>query len=226
MTIIILGFFLYFADIIISLFISISIIDRLYIKKKYNKKEHFHLYNDLFSWEIFFILISISNILQIISSFFTEDLLIFNFLFKLSILIYYNNFWSKMIHSEKLMNMITYERHYFAGIIPLAIVIVLLILNLEVSVLLVIFFLTSLLPYLLISIFLRNTGISLENSIKVCIGSIIIGMGLFFNQSLLKILSLSFQIPILVIDLMHVINPSLLIIGTLVIFESFRKEVF
>jgi len=221
-----LGILLYLVDIILSLIISISIIDRLYITKKYNKKEHFHLYNDLFSWEIFFILVSISNILQIISSFFIEDLLISYFLIKISILIFYNNFWFKMIHSEKIMNIITYERHYFAGIIPIVIVFVIFILNFEVTLLMILFFLTSFLPFLLITLFLRNSNMTIRNTLEVSIGSIFFVLSLLLNPIFLENLIVSFQIPFLIKDLKFFIAPLSLLIGILLVFEILRKKIF
>lgn len=226
MTTILLGIFLYLVDMIISLIISISIIDKLYITKKYNKKEHFHRYNDLFSWEIFFLLVSISNILQIISSFFTENLPISNLLFKISILIFYNNFWLKMIHVEKIMNVITYERHYFAGIIPIIIVIVIFILNFEVTFLLIIFLATSFLPFLLVTLFLRNTGITIRNTLEVSIGTIFFGLSLLLNPVFLKNLIPYLQIPISMMDLMFFVAPLSLLIGTLLIIEILRKQIF
>lgn len=223
---VIFSIFLYLGDIILSLIISISIIEKLYISKKFNKKDHFHFYNELFSWEIFFILLSISNSLQIISSVLLTDTIIAKFLLEISILIMYNNFWLKIIHTEKLMNLITYERHYFAGIIPIVIVLVIFILNLEVSVLLLVFLATSLLPFLFVTLFLRNTGITLKKTAEICVGSFFFGSSLFLNPIFLKNLSRFIQIPISIINLMYIIVPLFLIIGTLIIFDTFRKDIF
>jgi len=226
MIVFILGIILYLADIFISLAISILIIKSLYISKKFNKQNHFHFYNDLFSWELFFIFVCISNLLLIIASFYSMNFFISNFLLKISILIMYNNFWSKIIHTEKFMNIITYERHYYASIIPLVMVVFLFILNLEVSILISIFLATSLLPFLFISIFLRNTEITREKSLKICLGTIFFGTSLFLNPIMLNNFDTYIQIPNLMIVLMYILAPLSLIIGTLLVFETFWKEIF
>ncbi|MFX1481249.1 MAG: hypothetical protein ACFFCI_24475, partial [Promethearchaeota archaeon] len=53
--------------IIASVFLVAAIIvNRLYVSKKFSKSENFDLYNDLFSWETFFISIGIVNVIEIV----------------------------------------------------------------------------------------------------------------------------------------------------------------
>ena len=61
-------------NIIFSISISLGIIYKLYVRKKFNKTEHFHLYNDLFSWEIYFFIMAAINIIQIISIIFHQHI--------------------------------------------------------------------------------------------------------------------------------------------------------
>ena len=203
------GFIIYLVDIVFSLIIAFLVIEKLYISKKFNKEAHFHLYNDLFSWEMFFILLSISNIIQIIILFNITNTFILNLLFKISLLLMYNNFWSKIIHSERLMNIITYEKHYFAGIIPFIIIVTLFIFIYDIIILIIIFILTSILPLLIIEIFLKNTGVTMRQSLIISIGVIFFGMGFIFNPGLLSNLVGLIEIPDLLISLTYFIAPLL-----------------
>ncbi|MFX1502670.1 MAG: hypothetical protein ACFFDH_17045, partial [Promethearchaeota archaeon] len=60
------------------------------------------------------------------------------------------------------MNKITYERHYYGGIIPLIIVLVLGFTPLSNIVLILIFFGTTYIVFLFFFIFLKNTGTTKE----------------------------------------------------------------
>jgi hypothetical protein len=111
------------------------------------------------------------------------------------------------------MNKITYERHYFAGLIPLVIILLLSFTGLPNIILLYILITTSFLPYLLFLVLLKNTGTPKRKSLKVISGVILIGLGSIFRPE------------IFLIDMMNIISPIILIIGTILIFESFRKEI-
>ncbi len=112
------------------------------------------------------------------------------------------------------MNKITYERHYFAGIIPLIIIILLSFTGLPNIILICILTSTSFIPYLLFFIFLKNTGTPKQKSLKVISGVILIGLGSILRPE------------IFLINLMNITSPIILIIGTILIFDSFRKEIF
>ena len=118
---------IYLINIVLSLSIAIIIINKLYISKKFSKEKDFHHYNDLFSWEMFFIFIGIENVVKILSIIITVNTEISNLLLKIRILIIFIPFWFKIIHLEKIMDKITYEKHHLAGIIPFAIVLILFI---------------------------------------------------------------------------------------------------
>jgi hypothetical protein len=112
------------------------------------------------------------------------------------------------------MNKITYERHYFAGLIPLIIILILSFTGLPNIILICIFTSSSFIPYLLFLILLKNTATSKLKSLKVISGVILIGLGSVLRPE------------IFLINLMNITSPIILIIGTMLIFDSFRKEIF
>jgi len=185
----------------------------LYISKKFSKVNDFHFYNDLFSWEIFFFIIVVENLLKIFSVSLPIDLVTHDFLIRIRILLLFFPFWNKIIHLEKVMNKITYKRHYFAGIIPFVIVLLLSFTSLPNIILICILTNTSFIPYLLLLILLKNTGTSTSKSLKMIAGVSLIGLGSILRPELF------------LINLMNITSPIMLIIGTLLIFDSFRKEI-
>jgi len=212
--IVLIGALLFLANVVLSILIAIIIINKLYISKKFTKEKDFHFYNDLFSWEIFFFIIAIENLIKILSVSLPIDFGIYDFLLKIRILLLFFPFWNKIIHLEKVMNKITYEKHYLAGIIPLIMILVLSFTGLPNITLVYIFTSTSFIPYLLFLILLKNAGTPKQKSLKVISGVIFIGLGNIFRPE------------IFLINLMNIISPIILIIGTMLIFDSFRKEIF
>jgi hypothetical protein len=208
-----IGVILFLVNVVLSISIALIIINKLYISKKFSKEKDFHFYNDLFSWEIFFFIIAIENLMKIFSVSLPIDFITYDFLLRIRILLLFFPFWNKIIHLEKVMNKITYERHFFAGLIPLVIILLLSFTGLPNIILLYILITTSFLPYLLFLVLLKNTGTPKRKSLKVISGVILIGLGSIFRPE------------IFLIDMMNIISPIILIIGTILIFESFRKEI-
>ncbi len=217
-----IGTIIYLVNIILSFSISIIIIDKLYISKKFSKEKNFHFYNDLFSWEMFFIFIGIENILKFLSLFISTNNGILNLFIRIRILILFFPFWNKIIHLEKVMNKITYERHYFAGIIPFFIVLVLGFTSLTNLSLIVIFICSTFLPFLVFFIFLKNTGTSRNLVIKIISGAISIVIGFLLRPEIINELV---GYPNTLLDYMNIVAPILTIMGILLIFDSFRKEI-
>ena len=213
MDILLIGALLLLVNVFLSISIALIVINKLYISKKFSKDKDFHFYNDLFSWEIFFFIIAIENLMKIFSVSLPLNIITYDFLLRIRILLLFFPFWNKIIHLEKVMNKITYERHYFAGLIPLVIILLLSFTGLPNIILLYILISTSFLPYLLFLVLLKNTGTPKRKSLKVISGVILIGLGSIFRPE------------IFLIDLMNIISPIILIIGTILIFESFRKEI-
>jgi len=212
--IVLIGALLLLVNAVLSISIALIIIYKLYISKKFSKEKDFHFYNDLFSWEIFFFIIAIENLMKIFSASLPVDIVAYEFLLRIRILLLFFPFWNKIIHLEKIMNKITYERHYFAGTIPLIIILILSFTGLPNIILLCILTSTSFIPYLLFFTFLKNTATSKLKSLKVISGVTLIGLG-----SILKP-------EIFLINLMNFTSPIILIIGTMLIFDSFRKKIF
>ncbi|MBY9019943.1 MAG: hypothetical protein KGD67_02715 [Candidatus Lokiarchaeota archaeon] len=111
------------------------------------------------------------------------------------------------------MNKITYERHYLGGIIPFIIILLLSLTGLHNTILMSILIITSFIPYILFLIFLKNTGTPKQKSLKVISGVILVGLGSIFKPE------------IFLVYLMNITSPILLIIGTILIFDSFLKEI-
>jgi len=163
---------LYAVSAVLSIMFALVIINKLYISKKFTKERDFHFYNDLFSWEMFYFFIGAENIIKILSVFFLTNSEITDLLLRIRILILFFPFWNKIIHLEKVMNKITYERHYFTGVIPLIIVLLLGFTNLPNFVLILIFFGTSLIPFIFLFVFLKNSDATKKRTVKIIFGAI------------------------------------------------------
>ena len=209
-----IGALLFLVNVILSVSTALIIINKLYISKKFSKEKDFHFYNDLFSWEIFFFIIAIENIVKILSVSIPLDFMTYDLLLRIRILLLFFPFWNKIIHLEKVMNKITYKRHYLAGIIPFIMILLLSFTSLPNIILICILTSTSFIPYLVLLILLKNTGISKQKSLKIFVGVILIGLGSIFKSE------------IFLIELLNITSPIILIIGTIFNFDSFRKEIF
>ncbi|MFX1373892.1 MAG: hypothetical protein ACFFCE_18750 [Promethearchaeota archaeon] len=220
----ILGTILYIVNIILSLLFTALIIDKLYISKKFSKEKNFHFYNDLFSWEMFYIFISIENILQILLLFLLDNVQISFFLLRIRILIMFFPFWTKIIHLERVMDLISYERHYFAGLIPLIIILVLGFTSLSNIILIFVFLFTTFIPFLIFFLFWNNIGTSRNKTLLIVFGACVIIFGYVFGPDILdRYMGFSKTVDI-IIELTNIIAPISFIIGTLLIFNSFRKD--
>ncbi|MFX0038523.1 MAG: hypothetical protein ACFFCY_06870 [Promethearchaeota archaeon] len=122
------------------------------------------------------------------------------------------------------MDKITYERHYYAGIIPLIITLMLVFTNLSNLILIFIFFCTTFSLFLIFFIIFKNTGTERSKTLKIVFGTIILGMGYLFKPEILEgYIGISEILEILKM-LSNIIVPILFIIGLLLIFDSYRKE--
>ena len=214
MDLVLIGTLLLLVNVVLSILIALIIINKLYISKKFSKEKDFHFYNDLFSWEIFFFIIAIENFMKILSVSLPIDFVTYDLLLRIRILLLFFPFWNKIIHLEKVMNKITYERHYLAGIIPLILILLLSFTGLPNIILIYILISTSIIPYLVFLILLKNTGTPRQKSLKVISGVAFIGLGSILRPD------------IFLINLMNITSPLILIVGALLIFDSFRKEIF
>ena len=212
MEIVLIGALLFLVNVVLSISIALIIINKLYISKKFSKEKDFHFYNDLFSWEIFFFIIAIENLMKIFAVSLPIDLFTYDFLLRIRILLLFFPFWNKIIHLEKVMNKITYERHYLAGIIPFIIILFLSFTSLPNIILIYILTSTSFIPYLVFLLFLKNTGTPKLKSLKVILGVILIGLGSILKPEMFSI------------EIINITSPIILLIGTVLIFDSFRKE--
>ncbi|MHA1985150.1 MAG: hypothetical protein ACW98D_00790 [Promethearchaeota archaeon] len=206
---------LYLVSATLSIVFALLIINKLYISKKFTKKRDFHFYNDLFSWEMFYFFIGTENLIQILSLIMAINNETLDFLLRIRILILYFPFWNKIIHLEKVMDKITYERHYFAGIIPLIMALFLGFTNLPNFILIFVFFGTSLIPFLFFFIFLKNSNATKKKTVKIILGAIFIGLVGIIRPDTTDLLA----------NITNITAPVSLIIGVLLIFDSFRKNI-
>ncbi|MEJ2293819.1 MAG: hypothetical protein P8Y23_03540 [Candidatus Lokiarchaeota archaeon] len=218
----IIGAVIYLINIISVLIFAYIIIDRLYISKKYNKSDNFDLYNDLFSWETFFISTGIVNMLSFISLLLSLGPIFSNFIFKILILVMFSAFFMKIVHTEKIMKIITYERHYYSGIVLIPIIVLLLIFNIPLLSLLLIFIVGSLIPFLVFFSFLRNRDLSMKNSIKICIGAIILSVGCILSAGYATNFIMFNDFMQILSNIVKIIVPILFIVGSLLIYHSIR----
>ncbi|MFX0008208.1 MAG: hypothetical protein ACFFAV_15975 [Candidatus Hermodarchaeota archaeon] len=122
------------------------------------------------------------------------------------------------------MDKITYERHYYAGIIPLIITLVLAFTNISNLILILIFLFTTFSLFLILFIFFKNTGTKRSKTLKIIFGTLILGVGYLFKPEILEgYIGISEIVEILII-LSDIVVPILFIIGLLLIYDSYRKE--
>ncbi|MDX1797793.1 MAG: hypothetical protein R3255_04015 [Candidatus Lokiarchaeia archaeon] len=119
------------------------------------------------------------------------------------------------------MNIITYERHYFAGIIPLILILALAFTSLPNIILIFIFLGTTFIPYIIFLIIFKNTGTKKTKTLKLIFGSLFIGLGIVFKP---EIVGGYLGISGILDALIWLTAPISFIIGSLIIVESFRRE--
>ena len=211
----------YLATIILSIIFALIIIDKLYISKRISKVEHFHHYNDLFSWEMFFFNIAIISILRLISIFISMIPLVSLMVSRITILLYFFPIWNKIIHLEKIMNKITYEKHYFAGMIPLALILILAFTPISNFVLIIIFLLSTFLPYFVLFIYSKHETVKKKKMIITLLGVFFIIIGFVLIPETEEFFGV---ISALLVNSINIASVSSFLIGNLLIFSSFRKE--
>ena len=173
---------------------------------------------------MFFFFIGAENVIKILSVFLLPSYGILNLLLRIRILILFFPFWFKIIHLEKVMNKITYEKHYFAALIPIIIILLLGFTGLQYFILILIFLVVSLIPFILLTIILKNSFSTRKKISEIIIGSIFIGLGSIFRPEIL-INNPDFTGTLnLLIGFTNITAPVSLIIGISFIFNSFRKD--
>ena len=119
------------------------------------------------------------------------------------------------------MNKITYEKHYFAGLIPLALVLILVFTPISNFVLIIIFLFTTCLPYFVLFIYSKYETVKRKKMIIILLGVIFIIIRLI---SIPETVELFGGASNLVTISINVTSVSSFIVGNLLIFSSFRKE--
>ena len=220
MSLTIISAIIYLANCAFSVLVALIIINKLYISKKFTKEHDFHLYNDLFSWEMFFIFIGIATLTTVLSILIPLTTEIAYLFFKIRLFSLFFAFWIKIIHLEKVMDKLTYERHYVAGVIPCIFTLIFFLIDIPRLILIIIFLGTSVIPYLILVFLYKNTSTLNKKSMKIIVGAIFLIMGFVLVPELIE----NYFKATLLENNITIISPILCIIGDLVIFDSFRKD--
>ena len=119
------------------------------------------------------------------------------------------------------MNKITYEKHYFAGIIPLALILILAFTPISNFVLIIIFLLTTCLPYFVLFIYSKHETVKKKKMIITLLGVFFIIIGFVLIPETEEFFGV---ISALLVNSINIASVSSFLIGNLLIFSSFRKE--
>ncbi|MBN1217206.1 MAG: hypothetical protein JXA99_17430 [Candidatus Lokiarchaeota archaeon] len=212
---------LYSVNIAFSFMISLIIINKLYIKKKFSKEQHFHFYNDLFSWEMFFFMMGISSMIAVLSIVYSFNISISLILLKVRFFILLFAYWNKIIHLEEVMEKITYERHYFGGIIPMILGIMLFFIEMPIYLFSFIILCCSFIPYLFLLFIFKRSHVIKKKFLFILAGVLLFAVGSILEKEILIFLFDDSNL----FSFFNLLAPILFIIGTFSIFESFRKEI-
>ncbi len=169
---------------------------------------------------MFFIFIGFANVINVLSILIPLTAGVTYSFFKIRLFIIFFAFWNKIIHLEKVMDKITYERHYIAGVIPCIFTLVFILIDIPRLILSFIFLGSSLIPYVILVLLYRNTSTLNKKSMKIIFGVICLVTGFVF----VPVLIADFVRAPETLDLIIIVAPILIIIGNLLIFESVRKE--
>jgi len=119
------------------------------------------------------------------------------------------------------MNKITYEKHYFAGIIPLALILILAFTPISNFVLIIIFLLSTFLPYFVLFIYSKHETVKKKKMIITLLGVFFIIIGFVLIPETEEFFGV---ISALLVNSINIASVSSFLIGNLLIFSSFRKE--
>lgn len=215
------GVILFLVNVILITLIAYKNIDRLYISKSISKERDFVIYNDLFSWAMFLILIGAANVMHIISTFLILEPVFSDLLLKIQRLFISWAFVNKIVHLDKIMEKITYERHAYASMIPSVILLLTIMLS-PTHVFMLIFIVISVLLFPIL--FFVASGKTKMNSSIVSAGAVFVALGSIFNPvGLIEFAGITGTLDFM-IYLTNITAPISLVIGTLLIFVSFRKN--
>jgi len=214
------------------------ILYRLYIKREIRSKETERgNINNLITWALFFLLMGIGHLLKIINSInsidgtFSESLE--STLEKIDLLFIFSAFLIKIIYLEHVIITMDVRKRYFFSILVLLVIIITIFIDFdaitEAGLIQAVFLILStigysILPFLYLYLAIKTSGVNRKNAFKVSTGALF-----FLIFSLLQVdnaVGYYGESDILnqIIESMYIIGPSGVIIGSLLILDSFRKK--
>ncbi|MHA1145766.1 MAG: hypothetical protein ACTSRW_13585 [Candidatus Helarchaeota archaeon] len=187
---------------------------------------------NLRTWSAFFLILITANVLTLIWRFLMADFLIINILERISNVLVISASFIKIIHVEKVINKMKYYKGYYFTII-LAIVIFILAF-IDPNLLKVVspfqtFFIAisfagySIFPIIYFYVSIKSSDNELRyNGLKVSAGAVFIGLGVVIRpQNLIGYVNIP---PVCYfIDWFYITAPISIIIGIILIYDSFRR---
>ena len=231
-----LNLILWITNILFTFLIIIYLFHRLYKKNENQEKkeERINLFN-IITWLFFLILICIANIVMLLSRFLVMDDYLRSLLEKVSIILIQSAVLVRVVYLEYTIKKMKPYKGYYFSIISIITVLLYIFMSpeefkeismLQIILIVFIFFNFSILPILYFYLALKTTGKSRMNSLKISAGLVFVGLGLLFRpQNLEGYLELSQLLDILIVYT-YITAPISVLIGIILISDSFRKGRF
>jgi len=225
-------------NLALDIIIVFYVINQLYIKKESREKKlEKKQYINLTTWGLFFLLITIANIILLIRALNELNNPLpsetYNVIEKTAILLIYSAFFTKILYLEYTLNDLKLYKGYYFSIAFSIVMIFIFLLDLESikepGVLQYIFlallvFGYSIIPILYLYLAIKTVGQSRKDSFKVCVGSIMFALGSMAGPANLYGYYGFYDIIDLLIRYSMITGPLCVILATIIIFDSFRSK--
>ena len=182
-------------------------------------------------WGYFFVILALSQIANLIWRFAVSDALLIEILLRTAHTLFYVALFIRVLNIEKsLIELNWYKRYYFSAIVLISIIINIVTptwVITEISLLQVILFAFvtlgfSVFPIIYFYVASKSSGTVRTNALKVSAGAVFLALGYLFNPQTLEgyrvIPGLGYWI-----DWLYITAPVSIIIGALLIYDSYRK---
>ena len=225
---------LWTVNIILSILIILFIFNKLYIKKEIQKKKEAKMYvYNLISWLIFILLICLSNICTISFQYLAINITLARLIERIAVILIYIALFIKVVYLEQALNKLKFYRGFFFSIVSFITIIIFLFVGpttykeLSNAQLLMFLLIMSAIPYLFLPILylylaIKTAGKNRTDALKIFFGILLLSSGLLFQPLNLVIFMGGSEI-LDIIEATYIISPVLLIISTLLIFDSLRE---
>ncbi len=221
-------------NIILTLFIIVYIVYKVYLKKNkaYRKEMGLNLYN-LITWLIFLGLVLIANILTVLFRFAISEPDLIYLLERISITLVYIAILIKVIFLEYLLNKLKHYKGFYFSVISLITLILILLVDpskfieiglLQAIILVFVVLDYSFLPLLYFILSIKSKGETRMKAFQTSAGAVFLGLGLFFRPSILEGYYGISELLDMLINYTYITSPISIIIAMILIFNSFRSK--